>query len=250
MASFNSDGASRSRTAAGMRGLAAMRAINSDWATPTHPSVSASAHSGSAWCRRAVWTRRCASGPDRRHMCLTAVLAEKNPCGRNGFDLSITPVAVMAAASTIRRSSSTRSNHTRNWSGSSCDGSTSDTAASAVAALDTASCARSAGGSASIEATRRNRIASRRSTPPRSPPPPAISSTPTELMLPIMTKGSHRVVSTTTRAVGAPPGLRSQRPAARLDRGSPPAATLGPAADADTARHRQQGFGKTATIRG
>ena len=52
---------------------------------------------------------------------------------------------------------------------------------------------------------------------PRSPPPPAISSTPTELMLPIMTKGSHTVAR-------ASPSFRcranrtSDRSAVRTDR--------------------------------
>ena len=83
-----------------MRGFAAIRAISSDWATPTRPSASASAHSGSASCRRAVWTRRCASGPDSLHMCFTTVFADRNPCLRNGFDRSTTPAAAIAAAST------------------------------------------------------------------------------------------------------------------------------------------------------
>ena len=100
IASSNSAGESRSNTLAGMRGLAAIRAINSDWATPTRPSASASAHSGRASCRRAVWTRRCASGPDSSTHVLhdrlrrqEALLAERvrpvdhtRRCDRGGLD--------------------------------------------------------------------------------------------------------------------------------------------------------------------
>ncbi len=111
-----------------------MRAISSHWATPTAPSACAVAQSGRASWRRAVCTRRWASGPDSLHMCLTTVFAEKNPCGRNGLCRSTAPAAAMAVASTERRSSSMPTSHARISIASRCDRSTSPSAATAASA--------------------------------------------------------------------------------------------------------------------
>ena len=51
------------------------------------------AQSGRASWRRALCTRRCASGPESLHMCLMTVFAEKNPWSWNGFDRSTAPAA-------------------------------------------------------------------------------------------------------------------------------------------------------------
>ncbi len=195
IASSDNAGESRSNTLAGMRGLAAIRAINSDWATPTRPSASASAHSGNASCRRAVWTRRCASGPDSLHMCFTTVFADRNPCLRNGFDRSTTPAAAIAAASTVRRNTSTSSSQLRSSTASNADTSTSNNPASAADARPIARRARSAADSSTIEETSRNRTAVRTSSPNSCP-----TTATAELIRPIMTRGCHRVVGPAQRS--------------------------------------------------